>query len=53
LLIFLVLIYGANLYVWIEGLPYGNRVFTNLEHTYRLLIQLLYLLITYIIYRFD
>ena len=53
MIIFLILIYRANLYVWIEGLPYGNRTFTNLQHFYRLLIQVAYLGITYIIYRYD
>ena len=53
MIIFLILIYGANLYVWIEALPYGNRTFTNLQHFYRLLIQVAYLGITYIIYRYD
>ena len=53
MLIFLILIYGANLYVWIEGLPYGNRTFTNLQHFYRMLIQVAYIGITYIIYRYD
>ena len=53
MIIFLILIYGANLYVWIEGLPYGNRTFTNLQHFYRLLIQVAYIGITYIIYRYD
>lgn len=53
MIIFLILIYGANLYVWIESLPYGNRTFTNLQHFYRLLIQVAYIGITYIIYRYD
>ena len=50
---FLITIYGANLYVWIEGIPYGNRVLTNLQHIFRLLLQIAYIAFTYIIYRYD
>lgn len=53
MIIFLIVIYGANLYVWVENLPYGNRVFTNLQHFYRMLIQFAYVGITYIIYRYE
>ena len=53
MIIFLILIYSANLYVWIEGLPYGNKVFTNIEHIYRLLLQVLYVAFAYIIYKYD
>ena len=50
---FLITIYGANLYVWIEGIPYGNRVLTNLQHIFRLLLQIAYIAFTYIIYHYD
>ncbi len=53
MIIFLILIYSANLYVWIEGLPYGKKVFTNIEHIYRLLLQVLYVAFAYIIYKYD
>jgi uncharacterized membrane protein len=53
MIIFLIAIYGANLYVWVEGLPYGNRVFTNAQHLFRLLLQLAYIAFAYIIYRYD
>ena len=53
MIIFLILIYSANLYVWIENLPYGNRIFTNTEHTYRLLLQVEYIGFAYIIYRYE
>ncbi|MDA9198260.1 hypothetical protein N9P11_04565 [Acidimicrobiia bacterium] len=53
MIIFLIAIYGANLYVWVEGLPYGNRVFTNAQHIFRLLLQLAYIAFAYIIYRYD
>ena len=53
MIIFLILIYSANLYVWIENLPYGNRIFTNTEHTYRLLLQVAYIGFAYIIYRYE
>ena len=53
MIIFLILIYTANLYIWIEDLPYGNRIFTNIEHTYRLLLQVGYIGFAFIIYRYD
>ena len=53
MIVFLILIYGANLYVWIEGLPYGNRVFSNTQHFTRLLIQFAYIAVAYIIYRYE
>ena len=53
MIVFLIFIYGANLYVWVEGLPYGRRTFSNIEHTYRLLLQFAYIAVTYIIYRYD
>ena len=53
MIVFLILIYGANLYVWIEGLPYGNRVFSNTQHLMRLLLQVAYIAVAYIIYRYE
>ena len=53
MIVFLVLIYGANLYVWVNNLPYGNRYFTNTQHFYRFLLQIAYIFITYLIYRYE
>lgn len=53
MILFLVAIYGANLYVWINNLPYGRRYFTNQEHTIRLFIQIAYIYVTYLIYNYD
>ena len=53
MMIFLVLLYGANLYVWINDLPYGRTYFTNQQHFFRLLLQVLYIYITYVIYKYD
>ena len=53
MIIFLVLIYGANLYVWINNLPYGNSYFTTQQHFFRFLLQLLYIYLTYVIYMYD
>ena len=53
MMIFLVLVYGANLYVWINDLPYGGTYFTNQQHFFRFLLQLLYIYITYVIYKYD
>ena len=53
MLIFLVILYGANLYVWINNLPYGRTYFTNQQHFFRFLLQLLYIYITYVIYKYD
>ena len=44
MMIFLVLLYGANLYVWINNLPYGRTYFTNQQHFFRFLLQVLLLL---------
>mgnify|MGYP001237264585 FL=1 len=51
--IFLILIYGANLYVWVNNLPYGRTYFSNQQHFIRLLLQILYIYITYVIYMYD
>jgi len=53
MMIFLVLVYGANLYVWINDLPYGRTYFTNQQHFFRFLLQVLYIYITYLIYKYD
>ncbi len=53
MIVFLVLIYGANLYVWINNLPYGNSYFTTQQHLFRFLLQLLYIYLTYVIYMYD
>jgi len=53
MIIFLVLLYGANLYVWINNLPYGRTYFTNQQHFFRFLLQVLYIYITYVIYKYD
>ena len=53
MIIFLILIYGANLYVWVNNLPYGRTYFSNQQHFIRLLLQILYIYITYVIYVYD
>ena len=53
MIVFLVLLYGANLYVWINNLPYGRTYFTNQQHFFRFLLQVLYIYITYVIYKYD
>jgi len=53
MMVFLVLLYGANLYVWINDLPYGRTYFTNQQHFFRFLLQVLYIYITYVIYKYD
>ena len=53
MIIFLVILYGANLYVWIYNLPYGRTYFTNQQHFFRFLLQVLYIYITYVIYKYD
>ena len=53
MIIFLVILYVANLYVWINNLPYGRTYFTNQQHFFRFLLQVLYICITYVIYKYD
>ena len=53
MIILLVLLYGANLYVWINNLPYGRNYWNNQQHFIRLLLQVLYIYITYVIYLYD
>ena len=53
MIILLVLLYGANLYVWINNLPYGRNYWSNQQHFIRFLLQVLYIYITYVIYLYD
>lgn len=53
MIIFLILIYGANLYVWIYNLLYGRTYFTNQQHFLRFLLQLIYIYVTYVIYMYE
>ena len=53
MIIFLVILYGANLYVWVNNLPYGRTYFTYQQHFFRFLLQVLYIYITYVIYKYD
>ena len=53
MIIFLVILYVANLYVWINNLPYGRTYFTNQQHFFRFLLQVLYIYITFVIYKYD
>ena len=53
MIILLVLLYGANLYVWINNLPYGRNYWSNQQHFIRFLLQILYIYITYVIYLYD
>ena len=53
MIIFLVLIYGANLYVWINNLPYGGRYFSTQQHIFRFFLQLVYIYLTSVIYMYE
>ena len=53
MIIFLVILYGANLYIWVNNLPYGRTYFTNQQHFFRFLLQVIYIYITYLIYKYD
>jgi len=53
MIVLLVLLYGANLYVWINNLPYGRNYWSNQQHFIRFLLQVLYIYITYAIYLYD
>ena len=53
MIIFLVLIYSANLYVWINNLPYGRTYLSNQQHFFRFIIQIIFIYITYVIYKYD
>ena len=49
----LIILYGSNLYVWINNLPYGFNYWTNQQHFFRFLLQLFYIGISYIIFLYD
>ena len=53
MIVLLVLLYGANLYVWINNHPYGRNYWNNQQHFLRFLLQVLYIYITYVIYLYD
>ena len=53
MIILLVILYGANLYVWINNLPYGRNYWSNQQHFSRFLLQLFYIGIAYIIYLYE
>tara|TARA_Y100001936_G_scaffold21315_1_gene18638 strand:+ start:21 stop:389 length:369 start_codon:yes stop_codon:yes gene_type:complete len=53
MIILLVILYGANLYVWIYNLPYGRNYWSNQQHFLRFLLQLFYIYIAYIIYLYE
>ena len=53
MIILLVILYGANHYVWINNLPYGRNYWSNQQHFFRFLLQLFYIGITYIIYLYE
>ena len=53
MIILLVILYGANLYVWVNNLPYGRNYWSNQQHFFRFLLQFLYIYLTYVIYMYD
>ena len=53
MIVFLIILYGANFYVWYYNLPYGGTYFSNQQHFFRFLLQILYIYITYVIYLYD
>ena len=53
MILLLILLYGSNLYVWINNLPYGLNYWTNQQHFFRFLLQLFYIGISYIIFLYD
>ena len=53
MIFFIVILYLGNLHVLLNGLPYGNIYFTNIQHFIRFLLQLLLIYITYIIYKYG
>ena len=53
MIILLIIIYGANLYVWINNLPYGGNYWNNQQHFLRFIIQLFFIGIAYIIYLYE
>ena len=53
MIILLIILYGANLYVWVNNLPYGRNYWNNQQHFLRFLLQLFYIGIAYIIYLYE
>ena len=53
MIVFLILLYGANFYVWYYNLPYGGTYFSNQQHFFRFVLQILYIYVTYVIYVYD
>ena len=53
MIILLIILYGANLYVWVSNLPYGGNYWNNQQHFLRFLIQLFFIGIAYIIYLYE
>tara|TARA_B100001057_G_scaffold470903_1_gene532677 strand:- start:2548 stop:2916 length:369 start_codon:yes stop_codon:yes gene_type:complete len=53
MIILLVILYGANLYVWVNNLSYGGNYWSNQQHFFRFLLQLFYIGIAYIIYLYE
>ena len=53
MIVFLIILYGANFYVWYYNLPYGGTYFSNQQHFFRFVLQILYIYITYVIYVYD
>ena len=53
MIILLIILYGANLYVWINNLSYGRNYWSNQQHFLRFLLQLIFIGITYIIYLYE
>ena len=53
MIVFLIILYGANFYVWYYNLPYGGTYFSNQQNFFRFLLQILYIYITYVIYLYD
>tara|TARA_B100001287_G_scaffold84830_1_gene70855 strand:- start:7 stop:375 length:369 start_codon:yes stop_codon:yes gene_type:complete len=53
MIILLIILYGANVYVWINNLPYGHNYWSNQQHFLRFLLQLIFIGIAYIIYLYE
>ena len=53
MIILLIILYGANLYVWVNNLPYGRNYLSNQPQYFRFLLQLFYIGIAYIIYLYE
>ena len=53
MIVLLIILYGANFYVWINNLPYGRNYWSNQQHFFRFILQLFYIGIAYIIYLYE